>query len=226
MLGAGPDAATLEGWLRRREDGEPLAWIVGTTEFCGRSMIVTPGVYVPRRQTEELARRAAQVLPARGRALDVCTGAGAIAAHLRAERPNAVVIGIDRELRAAACARRNGVPVIVGDGAAAVHGSATFDVVSAVAPYVPTDQLRLLPADVQRHEPRLALDGGDDGLDLVRRVVREAGRLLRPGGTVLVEIGGEQDARLALTLRDAGFGDNESWYDDDGDLRGVTARRR
>lgn len=226
MLAADPDGPTLEAWLRRREDGEPLAWIVGETDFCGRSLIVTPGVYVPRRQTEELARRAAESLPAGGRALDLCTGAGAIAAHLATAVPGAVIIGVDLDATAVACARRNGVRAVVGDLAGAIAAVMPFDVVTAVAPYVPTDHLRLLPLDVQCHEPRRALDGGDDGLGLVRRVVLDAGRVLRRGGTVLVEVGGDQDAALAPTLRDAGFDAIEPWHDDEGDLRGVMARRR
>jgi len=225
LLASGPDAATLESWLRRREDGEPLVWIVGAMTFCGRSLRVMDGVYVPRLQTEALAQRAAAVLPDGGRALDLCTGAGAIAAHLRAEVPSALVLGIDLDERAVACARRNGIPALVGDLAGALHADATFDVVTAVAPYVPTDDLRLLPRDVQRHEPPLALDGGGDGLDLVRRVVADAGRVLRPGGMLLTEIGGVQDTLLRPALTDAGFADVEPWHDEDGDLRGVVARR-
>jgi len=107
-----------------------------------------------------------------------------------------VVIGVDCDLRAATCAVSNGLPTIVGDLAAPIGGDGTFDVVTAVAPYVPTSSLGLLPADVQRYEPRLALDGGVDGLALVRRVADAAARLLRPGGWLLTEVGGDQDATL------------------------------
>jgi hypothetical protein len=93
FLAAAPDRRTLDSWLVRREQGEPPAWITGTTTFCGRTLHVSPGVYVPRAQTEELARRAASVLPPGGRALDLCTGTGAVAAHLRARVPTAAVIG-------------------------------------------------------------------------------------------------------------------------------------
>jgi release factor glutamine methyltransferase len=222
LLAAAPDDDTLEAWLRRREQGEPLPWITGSLVFCGHRLHIAPGVYVPRRQTEELARRAAALLPHHGRALDLCTGAGAVAVHLMAEVPTATVIGVELDPRAAGCARRNGVPTVVADLDAPLR--AGFDVVTAVAPYVPTDGMRLLPADVQRYEPRLGLDGGADGLDLVRRVVAAAGRLLRPGGWLLVEVGGEQDETLAPTLSAAGFGPVTPWADDDGDLRGVAAR--
>jgi len=224
LLGAAPDRRTLEAWLRRRETGEPLAWITGTAEFCGRRLHLAPGVYVPRRQSEELARRAAALLAPGGRALDLCTGAGAVAAHLVAEVPSATVIGVDLDARAAGCARRNGVRAVVADLDATLRAGRGVDVVTAVAPYVPTADLRLLPADVQRHEPRLALDGGDDGLDVVRRVVAAAGRLLRAGGWLLVELGGVQHAALSPALAAAGFARPQAWCDEDGDLRGLAAQ--
>lgn len=222
-LAAAPDEATLEAWLRRREQGEPPSWITGTIEFCGLTLHMAPGVYVPRYQTEELARRAEALLPAGGRAVDLCTGAGAVAAHLRAQVPSAAVVGVDLDERSAACARRNGVPTVVADLASSLRDQ-SFDLVTAVAPYVPTGEIPFLPADVQRYEPRLALDGGGDGLDLVRRVVAAAGRLLRPGGRLVTEVGGDQDAALAPALAAAGFGLVEPWWDEDDDLRGITAR--
>ncbi len=221
---AAPDDATLERWLERRERGEPPAWIIGTTVFCGRTVQVDPGVYVPRAQSEGLARRAASRLPVGGRAVDLCTGSGAVAAHLQAEVPGASVVAVDVDQRAAACARRNGVATLVGDLADALRPGPGFSVVTAVAPYVPTAELRLLPADVQRHEPRRALDGGADGLGLVRRVVQAATGLLVPGGWLLVEVGGDQDVALARWLQEAGFEQIEAWHDDDGDVRGVAAR--
>jgi len=133
---------------------------------------------------------------------------------------------VDLDPRAAACARRNRVAAVVGDVGHPPLRPGAFDLVTAVAPYVPTGALRLLPADVQRYEPRLALDGGADGLDLVRRVVEAAAGLLRPGGWLLVEVGGDQDAGLAPTLAAIGFQPGEPWHDDDGDLRGVAARKR
>jgi release factor glutamine methyltransferase len=181
---------------------------------------------VPRPQTADLARRAAALLPTGGRAADLCTGCGAIAAHLLAVRPGATVVGVDLDRHAAAVARANGVPAIVGDVDALPLRASAFAVVTAVAPYVPTAAIALLPADVQRHEPRRALDGGSDGLAIVRRVVGAAARLLRPGGALLVELGGDQDVALEPALAGAGFGEVEPWRDEDGDLRGLVARRR
>jgi release factor glutamine methyltransferase len=224
LLAAAPDDETLEAWVRRRERGEPLAWITGTVRFCGHSVHVDRGVYVPRRQTEELARRGAAVLAtSAGRAADLCTGSGAVALHLRAAVPAAAVVGVEIDGLSAACARRNGVNVVVADVDAPLRPAA-FDVVTAVPPYVPTAGIRLLPADVQRYEPRLALDGGDDGLDVARRLVLAAGRLLRPGGWLLIELGGDQDRALRPALRAAGFASGNPWFDEEGDLRGVIAQ--
>jgi release factor glutamine methyltransferase len=225
LLAAAPDDVVLEAWVRRREQGEPLAWIVGTMTFCGRPVAVDPGVYVPRYQTEDLARRAVPLLPAWGRAADLATGSGAVAAHLRAEVPSATVVGIDADRQAVACARRNGVPALVGDLRRPPLRPRSFDLVTAVAPYVPTAEIRFLPADVQRYEPRAALDGGDDGLDLVRALVTSAGRLLRPCGWLLTEVGGDQADAIGPALADAGFTPPAAWYDEDGDLRGLATRR-
>ena len=226
LLNAAPDDAALESWIERRETGEPLAWIVGSITFCGHTVRVDPGVYVPRWQSEELARRAAAALLRQGgRAVDLCTGAGAIAVHLADEAPESFVMGTDLDPTSVRCARRNGVTALVADLGAPLL-SAAFDVVTVVAPYVPTAGIDLLPADVQRFEPRMALDGGDDGLDIVRRAATTAARLLRPGGWFFAEIGGEQDHIVERLLDALGFEGIDAWYDDEGDLRGMAVRAR
>jgi release factor glutamine methyltransferase len=220
------DDVDLEQRVRRRESGEPLAWITGRVAFCGRPLAIDAGVYVPRPQTETLARRAVARLPASGRAVDLCCGCGAVAAHLAVSVPSATVVGVDIDPVAVRCARRNGVVASTGDLDSIRGPDAGFDVVTAVPPYVPTRSIAFLPADVQRHEPRRALDGGADGLDVVRRVVTTAARLLRPGGWLLIELGADQDDALVPTLVAEGFGPAvERWYDDNGDLRGVAAAR-
>ena len=224
LMTAAPDEETLDAWLDRRERGEPLPWITGTINFCGHRLAVAPGVYVPRVQSEELARRSAELLVERGCAVDLCTGAGAVAAHLMWARPGAAVIGVDIDRRAVACARGNGVRAILADLDSPLRSRA-FDVITAIPPYVPTADLRLLPSDVQRYEPPLALHGGGDGLDVARRIVAAAARLLRPGGWLLIEVGGRQDDMLGPTLTAYGFEYPASWFDDDGDLRGLVARR-
>lgn len=221
LLTAAPDEATLESFLRRRVEGEPLAWITGTTEFCGHLIHVDRGVYVPRAQSEELARRAVGLLTPVGRVADLCTGTGAIAVHL--QTAGAQVVGVDREMLALRCARANGVTALLGDVDRPLR-SRSFEVVTAVAPYVPNSELRYLPADVQRFEPRDALDGGVDGLDVVRRVIAGASRLLVPGGWLLVELGASQNEALEQTLDSNGFRSPVTWSDSDGDLRGLAAQ--
>lgn len=223
LLASAPDAATLEHWVARRERGEPLAWITGKMHFCDRTVYVEPGVYVPRPQSEELVRRAARAAPARGRVADLCTGTGAIAASITASVPTAVVIATEIDLRAARCARRNDVHVVVSDLDGGLE-SGVFDVVTAVAPYVPSDALHVLPRDVQRYEPRVALDGGAGGLEVLRRVVAAAARLLVPGGWLFSELGAGQGAALEPVLETHRFGDADVWFDDEGDARGLAAR--
>lgn len=223
LAGAAPDAASLERCVRRREAGEPLAWIVGTQRFGTVELGVDTGVYVPRRQSEELARRAARQLAATGGwAADLCTGAGPVARHLVEATGIRSVVGVDLDPRAAACARRNGVRAVVGDLGAPLRRR-SFAVITAVAPYVPSGQLRLLPADARDHEPRHALDGGGDGLEVLRRVVQQAASLLVPEGWLFVEVGAGQDQALSPNLDAFGFAAETTWADEDGDLRGLAA---
>lgn len=224
LLDDHPDPTTLGERLVRREAGEPLAWIIGHVRFCGRRIRVDRGVYVPRPQTEELARRGAAVLPVGGRAVDLCCGSGAIAAHLAALDPTATTVATDLDRLAATCASGNDVPAVVCDLGTGLRGNA-FDLVTVVAPYVPSGSIALLPEDSRRHEPIAALHGGPDGLDLVRRAAADALRLLVAGGWLLTEIGGDQDGLLADELAALGFVDITTWRDDEGDLRGIAARR-
>ena len=220
------DVVALDALVVRRTSGEPLAWVTGTTTFCGLTLAVVPGVYVPRPHTEPLARRAASQLPPSGTAVDLCTGAGAIAAVLAAARPAARVVATELDAVAVRCARRNGVEVFQGSLDEPLPRSVAggVDVMTAVVPYVPTDAIRLLPRDVQAFEPRLALDGGDDGTDLLIEVVRRSVRWLRPGGWLLLELGGDQADPLARPLADLGFETPDVMVDGDGDPRAICAR--
>lgn len=223
LWATGARGADLEGLVGRREAGEPLAWVTGAMPFGGRRVAVRPGVFVPRPHTVELAERAAALLPVEGTAIDLCTGSGAIGARLRAGAPAATVVGLDLDPAAAACALDNGVPSIVADLDVPLRAGCAH-VVTAVAPYVPTAALSVLPRDVTGHEPLIALDGGADGLDVVVRVVAAAAHLLRPGGHLLVEVGGDQGDPTAALVAAAGLEEQARWYDDDGDLRGLHAR--
>lgn len=222
---AAGDVARLHAFLTRRLTGEPLAWITGRTRFCGIVVCVHAGVYVPRFQSEPLAWRAAALLPADGIAIDACTGCGAIAAVLQHQRPRAVVIGTDASPAAVTNARANGVDAREGDLlapiAAQLHDQ--VDVVTAVVPYVPTAELGMLQRDTLTFESPLSYDGGEDGLDLARRLVTQAAVVLREGGALLLELGGVQAGALDPHLGAHGFAGVLELRDDDGDLRGLAA---
>ncbi len=220
---AGGDRALLERLAERRVAGEPLAWITGTAAFGDLTVRVDPGVYVPRWQSLELARRAGDRLPEDGTAIDLCTGSGAVAAALQSARPAARIVAVDNDARAVACARANGIEAHHGDLFAAVPPvfRGGTDVVVAVVPYVPTDELRLLPRDTLRFEAASHYDGGRDGVDLLQRVVTDAPGFLRPGGALLLELGGQQADVLRVTLDRLGYTSVRTWSDDDGDLRGL-----
>src|ERR1700693_3700193 len=184
--------------LARRLTGEPLAWITGSTSFCGLVIRVDPGVYVPRWQSEPLARRAAERLPASGTAIDLCTGSGAIAATLMHLRPGARVVASDIDARAVGCALSYGVGAYRGDLFAPLPQGLEghVDVVVGVVPYVPTPELSLLQRDTFTFESTLAYDGGRDGTDILRRVMTDSKRVLRDGGGLLLEVGGDQHGAL------------------------------
>jgi release factor glutamine methyltransferase len=228
LIEAARDADHLSEMATRRATGEPLAWIVGEVTFCGARVIVHPGVYVPRWQSEELARRAARHLSAGELAIDLCTGSGALAVALRALVPGVDVLVTELDERAAECARANGLQVYLGDLDAALPNAlvGTAKVVMGVVPYVPTPELQFLPRDVREYEPLLALDGGDSGTVVLFRAARAAKRLLRSGGMVVFELGGDEDDALLAELDRLDFRDGEVFYDEDGDVRGVAAFRR
>jgi release factor glutamine methyltransferase len=222
---AGGDAGVLAALVGRRAVGEPLAWITGTVVFCGCDIVVLPGVYVPRWQSEPLAERAVELLSSGGRAIDLGTGSGAIARVLLEHRPEASILGTERDPLAAMCARRNGVTVAEGDlfGGVPTSWGGTVDVVVGVLPYVPSDQIAYLPRDVRAFEPLSALDGGHDGLAVVRRAVAETGRWLKKGGHLLLEVGGDQPGAIGPVLEAEGFEQVRVISDADGDPRGVEA---
>jgi release factor glutamine methyltransferase len=215
----------LKRLVARRLTGEPLAWIVEKTTFCGRHIRIDPGVYVPRPQTEQLARRAVARLPENGVAVDVCTGSGAIAATLTAERPRSSVFATDIHPLSVRCAERNGVHVYQGDLFDPLPDwiKGRVDVVVAVVPYVPTVELGLLQRDTFRFETPLAYDGGPAGTVLLRRVLQESVRFLKPGGALLVELGGMQAELLRGDLSRLSYSETRLLLDEEGDLRGLEA---
>lgn len=225
VIRAGGDAGLLDSLVRRRLTGEPLAWITGSTHFCGAEIQVDPGVYVPRRQSEPLALRAVDRLPTAGTAIDLCTGTGAIARTLSSHRPDARVVATDLDNRAIACAKANAVEAYHGDLFAPLPPGldGRVDVVTAVVPYVPTPDLAVLQRDTFAFESALSYDGGRDGTDILRRVIAESPRYLCRGGGLLLELGGNQADVLGQPLARLGFVDVTVLADEDGDVRGIEA---
>jgi release factor glutamine methyltransferase len=229
---AGDDAELLSVSVERRLTGEPLAWIIGGVEFCGRWVRVDEGVYVPRWHSEVLVERAVSRLPRAagsggGVVIDLCTGSGALGAVLLAAGCERVV-GTDLDASSVACARANGVDAVVGDLFAGLPSAlrGTADLVVGVVPYVPTGELSLLQRDTFAFETPLAYDGGPDGCAILRRAIVGAAEHLRPAGWLLLELGGDQAQLVTPDLVDAGFTAPTILRDEDGDVRGIEAQLR
>lgn len=190
-------------WLERRGEGTPLPYLTGQAAFYGLELVVTPDVLIPRPETETLVDLALALEPQV--VVDVGTGSGAIALALAAHLPRAQIIATDLSAAALQVAttniRRHGpkdrIHLVQADVVRPLALSA--DLVISNPPYVKTDELATLPTSVRRYEPMLALVGGTDGLGVVRQLLASAGRILRPGGTLLIEIGAGQGT-AATTL--------------------------
>jgi release factor glutamine methyltransferase len=198
----------------RRRRREPVAYILGRREFYGRSFKVDSRVLVPRPDTEilvEIALRETRDRDLHVRALDLCTGSGCVAITLAKERPTSSFVAVDVSADALAVARENALRLGAYNVTFA-HGSlfepvqnARFDLITANPPYVTTAEIQTLDADVRDHEPHLALDGGADGLDLVRAIVAAAPTHLERGGVLAMEIGADQGPATAALFEARGF---------------------
>ncbi len=229
LAGAAASPAELTDLAGRRAAGTPLEHLLGTVEFCGLPVAVGPGVFVPRQRTAALVARAVQeadgIRAHTGRrpvAVDLCCGCGAVGLALATAVALAELHAADVDPAALPYARRNLVPV-----GGEVHGGDLFDalprrlrgrvdVLVVNAPYVPTGALALLPPEARLHEPRTALDGGSDGLDVHRRVVAGAPAWLAPGGSLLVEVGRDQAPALTAAMTRIGLSTRADVSPDDG----------
>jgi release factor glutamine methyltransferase len=222
LVSAARTPADLAAMVDRRASGRPLEHVLGWAEFCGLRIAVDPGVFVPRHRTEFLVRQAAALARmaaspstalARPRAVvvDLCCGSGAVGAALVAALDWVELYAVDLDPAAARCARRNvaaaGGQVYEGDLyeplPATMRGR--VDVLVANAPYVPTEVVRLLPPEARMHEPRMALDGGADGLDILRRVIAAAPIWLAPGGHLLIEASERQAPQTVDAVASSGL---------------------
>jgi release factor glutamine methyltransferase len=218
--------ASYRARIARRARQEPLQHILGWEDFRGLRISVSPAALVPRMETEGLVEWALEILPAAGAVSDVGTGSGCIAAALAAARPDLRIIAIDRSLPALAVAAANlralgltrRVALVAGDLFGPLRASASrLDLVVANLPYLPSPLMPRLPSEVRDWDPAEALDGGPDGMAVIRRVIADASTYLRPGGWLLTEIGEEQARPLADFMAAHGYEDIRCRRD----LRGV-----
>lgn len=209
ICAAAAAGAARDALVARRAQGQPLEHLLGWAQFYGRRVLVGPGVFVPRRRTELLVRAAARVAPPAALVVELCCGAGAVAAALRHEIDVAELHVSDVDPAATAWAARNlpGAGVHTGDLFAPLPTRllGRVDVLCVNAPYVPSEEIALMPSEARVHEPRVALDGGPDGLEVHRRVAAEAPRWLAPGGHVLIETSARQAEGTAAAVQAAGL---------------------
>lgn len=221
-------AARYRAWVDRRTAHEPLQYILGFEDFHGLRLAVTPEVLIPRPETEGLVEWAIEILEDRpgAAAADLGTGSGAIACSLAASLPAVEVLAVERSLGALAVASGNVRRLGLADRVRLLAGDLLeplgaireeLDLVVANPPYLPTAILGSLPPEVSAYEPRLALDGGPDGMAVIRRIIAGAPAVLRPGGWLLMEIGEEQAGPLASLMAAEGFSGIRARRD----LRGV-----
>lgn len=203
----------LQAMVSRRTAGDPLETILGWAEFCGLRVAVAPGVFVPRQRTELLVREALAVAPAHRTTvvLDLCCGSGALGVAVAALLGPVELVAVDVDPVAVRCAAGNVAPVggraYCGDLYAPVPASlrGRVDLLLANTPYVPTAAIADMPPEARLHEPRVALDGGADGLDLQRRAIAGAADWLAPGGSILVETSDDQADRTLALMQAAGL---------------------
>jgi release factor glutamine methyltransferase len=205
------DPDVLAAMVGRRLDGVPLEVVVGWAEFRGLRVVVEPGVFVPRARTGVLVEHALGLVGPGSVVVDLCCGTGAVGLALHHEVAGLELHASDLDAAAVACARRNVEPaggrVHRGDLLDALPDDlcGRVDLLVVNAPYVPTDAIASMPPEAREHEPRVALDGGGDGVDVHRRIAAGAGEWLAPGGHVLVETSPSQAGRTSAAFEDAGM---------------------
>ena len=231
------------GFIKRRLNGECVAYITGRKEFYGLEFLVNPSVLVPRPETETLVETAVKKLGMRTgesginssplRVLDLCTGSGAVAIALKHLMPELDVWATDISPEALEVAKANAVRLLPNESIHFCHGDLfsslhfplfSFHIIVSNPPYVPTAEIAGLSPEV-RGEPLIALDGGGDGLDIIKKIVAEASKFLRPGGVLLMEADPRQTDRIAVLLEEKGFIDIQIYKDLSGGERVIGGKR-
>ena len=225
------ELAAYRGMVSRRGRREPLQHILGSQEFCGLEFEVTPDVLIPRHDTETLVEAAVSRSPHARSVLDIGTGSGCIAVALAARLPDACVTAVDISPAALAVARRNaarnGVTVEFLEGSLFEPlGSRCFDLIVSNPPYIPAEDIAALEPEVRDFDPRGALDGGSDGLDIYRALIPAAAGHLTAGGWLLLEVGQGQAAAVSDMIRQTGQFDNPDVACDPGGIERVVIAQR
>ena len=211
LISAAQSLDDLNQKVKMRADGLPLEYVIGWAEFCGLRIEVERGVFVPRKRTEFLVRQAADLSCSGDIVVDLCCGSGAVGSALAATSGNLSLYCADIDPVAIRCARRNvtglGGKVYEGDLYKALPQSikGNINVLVANVPYVPTKAIEMLPMEARLYEPKLALDGGDDGLNIQRRVAEEAPHWLAAGGHLLIETSEIQTPQTFEIFTNAGL---------------------
>lgn len=211
LVAAAPGCAELMSLVDRRVAGEPLEYILGRAEFCDLRIAIDPGVFVPRRRTELVVREAVARARAGAVVVDLCCGSGAVGLAVATRVPGVELYAADIDPTAVRCAERNlariGGRVFYGDLYDPLPRDlqGNVDVLVVNAPYVPTESIALMPPEARDHEPRVALDGGADGLDVHRRVAADAHRWLMPGACLVIETSETQSQWTAEAANQSGL---------------------
>ena len=210
LLAAAETSSDLDAMLHRRAGGEPLEVILGWVDFCGLRVRVNAGVFVPRQRTRFLVDLAAALARPGAVVVDLCCGTGAIGAAVAARVPGIELSCADVDPNAIRCARLN-----VGDDADVYQGDlydalpdalrGCVDVLVVNAPYVPTDEIPMMPPEARDHEPKHALDGGADGVEVHRRIAAGARTWLAPQGSLLLETSRDQAPLTARAMTEQGL---------------------
>lgn len=195
--------------LEQRKKRIPLQYILGKQEFFGRTFQVGEGVLIPRQETEILVEEALKKIRGQEKVLDLCTGSGCVIISLKLQEPSVLAVGSDVSLKALAVAKENAkrlgaqVEFCQGDLFEKIEGK--YHLILSNPPYIPSKVIETLQEEVRIYEPRLALDGEEDGLSFYRRMVKEAGDYLHPGGWLLFEIGHDQGRQVADLMEENGY---------------------
>lgn len=216
LIEAATSSSRLTELVDRRVAGTPLEYILGWAEFAGLRIEVDAGVFVPRKRTEYMVQIAVELAGPDAVVLDLCCGSGAIGAAVLDALPTVDLYAADIDPVAVRCARRNIQHfrrseeldrIFEGDlfDALPKRLERRIDIIAANTPYVPTDSIAMMPPEARIHEARVALDGGGDGLDVQRRVAKEAREWLAPGGSLLVEVSEEQAPQTARIFERSGL---------------------